>query len=194
MSRIAPVEPPYSQDVQAVFDRIMPAGVPPLRLFTTLARSERVYRRFNAGSLLDRGTLTLRQRELVIDRTCALNGCAYEWGVHIAFFAERVGLTPPEIEALAAPEIRDDDWPAEEAALLHLCDALHLTSRISKEAGTGSPRISATSRSSNSSPWPASTGRSPISRTGWRSSRKPLARHCPARYREPDSPGAAKRC
>lgn len=130
MSRIAPVEPPYSQDVQAVFDRIMPAGVPPLRLFTTLARSERVYRKFNAGGLLDRGSLTLRQRELAIDRTCALNGCAYEWGVHIAFFAERVGLTPSGIEALAEPAIRDDDWPAEEAALLHLCDALHAASRI----------------------------------------------------------------
>lgn len=130
MPRIAPVEPPYSEGMQAVLDRIMPTGVPPLRLFTTLARSERVYRKFNAGSLLDRGTLTLRQRELAIDRTCALNGCAYEWGVHIAFFAERVGLTPSEIEALAAPEINANEWPAEEAALLEMCDALHAASRI----------------------------------------------------------------
>ena len=32
------------------------------------------------GSLLDKGTLSLRQREIVIDRTCALNQCEYEMG------------------------------------------------------------------------------------------------------------------
>jgi len=131
MPRIAPVEPPYSDEVQAVFDRIMPPGVAPLRLFRTLARSERVYRKFNAGSLLDRGSLSLRQRELAIDRTCALNGCAYEWGVHIAFFAERVKLTAQEVDALARPRINLAAWPDDEAAILALCEELHATSRIS---------------------------------------------------------------
>ena len=46
-----------------------------------------------AGGLLDKGPLSLRQREIVIDRTTARLGCEYEWGVHIALFAERVGFT-----------------------------------------------------------------------------------------------------
>ena len=77
MPRIAPLEPPYAADVQASFDAIMGAGVEPLILFRTLAVSERAWRKFRAGSLLDRGPLSLRERELVIDRTCALAGCEY---------------------------------------------------------------------------------------------------------------------
>jgi hypothetical protein len=75
-TRVAPVTPPYSPELQAVFDRIMPPGVPPLLLFTTLARVPRVYEHFRAGSLLDRGPVSLRQREIVIDRTCARCGCS----------------------------------------------------------------------------------------------------------------------
>src|SRR5271155_5934875 len=91
--RVDPVAPPYTPDLQAVFDKIMPPGVPPLSLFTTLARVPRVYDRFRAGSLLDRGPVSLRHREIVIDRTCARWGGGYELGVHLAFFGERVGLT-----------------------------------------------------------------------------------------------------
>jgi len=46
--RVAPVSPPYPAELQAGFDRIMPSGVPPLRLFTTLARVPRIYDRFRA--------------------------------------------------------------------------------------------------------------------------------------------------
>jgi hypothetical protein len=35
--RIEPAGTPYPAEVQAVFDKILPPGVPPLRLFTTLA-------------------------------------------------------------------------------------------------------------------------------------------------------------
>ena len=93
MSRIAPLNPPYAPEIQAAFDAIMPPGVPPLVLFRTLAVNERIYQRFRAGGLLDRGLLTLRQREIVIDRTCAVNRCEYEWGVHIAVFAAKAKLT-----------------------------------------------------------------------------------------------------
>src|SRR5258708_39855945 len=95
--RVEPVPSPFPPELQAVFDRIMPPGIPPLALFTTLARVPRVYDRFRAGSLLDRGPIALRHREIVINRTCARCGCAYEWGVHVAFFAQRVVLTPEQI-------------------------------------------------------------------------------------------------
>src|SRR5688500_9808087 len=69
--RISPATAPFSPKVQAAFDAIMPPGMKPLTLFTTLARDERLLRKFFAGSLLDEGHLTLRQREIVIDRTAA---------------------------------------------------------------------------------------------------------------------------
>src|SRR5271154_7322601 len=97
--RVEPLSAPFAPELQAVFDKIMPPGVAPLSLFTTLARVPRVYERFRAGGLLDRGPVSLRHREIVIDRTCARCGCTYEWGVHVAFFAARVGLTPEQVRA-----------------------------------------------------------------------------------------------
>ncbi len=129
MPRIAPLSPPYAPDVQAAFDKIMPPGVDPLVLFRILAINGRVYQRFNAGGLLDRGLLTLRQREIVIDRTCALNRCEYEWGVHIALFAAKVKFTPRQIEATV--DGGDADWTADEQVLLDMCEELDRTRHVS---------------------------------------------------------------
>jgi alkylhydroperoxidase family enzyme len=128
MSRLPPLAPPYAAEVQASFDAIMPPGAPPLALFRTLATSERAWRKFRAGSLLDRGPLSLRQRELVIDRVCARAGCEYEWGVHIAIFAEAARLTPEEVAATNAP-LDTAQWSPAEAALLAAVDALHDNNR-----------------------------------------------------------------
>src|SRR6201985_1676222 len=98
MSRIAGLEPPYAPEIQEQFDRIM-RGAPPLTLFRVMASNARAWEKFRAGSLLDRGPLSLREREIVIDRTCALNGCEYEWGVHVATFAQAARLTEAEIRA-----------------------------------------------------------------------------------------------
>ena len=48
--RVEPVPSPFPPELQAVFDRIMPPGVPPLELFTTLARVPRIYDRFRAAA------------------------------------------------------------------------------------------------------------------------------------------------
>ena len=128
--RVEPVVPPYPPELQAIFDRIMPPGVPPLSLFTTLARVPRVYERFRAGSLLDRGPLSLRHREIVIDRTCARCGCAYEWGVHVAFFAQRVALTPEQVRSTLRGDAADPTWSAAERLLIRLVDELHDSASI----------------------------------------------------------------
>jgi hypothetical protein len=91
--RITPVEPPFSEPVRAALDRIMPEGVPPLTLFRALAVNERVFLRTMAGGLLDRGSITLRDREIVILRTCARLGSEYEWGVHVSFFGGKAKLS-----------------------------------------------------------------------------------------------------
>src|ERR1700741_109741 len=119
-ARVEPLAPPYAPELQAMFDKIMPAGVPPLSLFTTLARVPRVYERFRAGGLIDRGPVALRHREIVIDRTCARCGCAYEWGVHVSFFADRVGLTEEQRAATVHGGGGDRVWSREEKLLIRL--------------------------------------------------------------------------
>lgn len=124
MSRIAPLEPPYPSEVQQQFDRIM-RGAPPLVLFRVMAAHPRAWEKFRGGSLLDRGPLSLREREIVIDRTCALNGCEYEWGVHVATFAEAAHLTEAQVRATVLGKADADCWSAAEQALLAAVDALH---------------------------------------------------------------------
>ena len=124
MPRIAPAEPPYEPAIAAELERIMPKGVPPLVLFRTLARSPRVFAKMFAGGLLDKGPLSLRQREIVIDRTTARLGCEYEWGIHIAFFAERVGFGETETGATLHGPANAACWTPDEQALLGLVDDL----------------------------------------------------------------------
>jgi alkylhydroperoxidase family enzyme len=133
VARMEPVTAPYPPELQKVFDAIMPAGVPPLTLFTTLARVPRIWERFRAGSLLDRGAVSLRHREIVIDRTCARCGCAYEWGVHVAFFAQRVTLTAEQLRATWHGGADDSVWSDEERLLIRLVDELHDSSTISED-------------------------------------------------------------
>lgn len=133
MSRVAPLEPPYPDDVQASFDRVMPPGVAPLVLFRTLARSSRAWRKFRAASLLDDGPLPLRCRELVILRVCARTGCEYEWGVHVTVFAEAAGLDAATVEATRHVPLTTDRWSDAERALLAAVDALHERATLSDD-------------------------------------------------------------
>ena len=133
MPRIAPLEPPYPVEIQKAFDAIMPPGVAPLVLFTTLARNARVFERFRAGSLLDKGSITLREREIVIDRTTARCGSEYEWGVHVRYFASKAGLTGDQVRATAHGTADDSVWTPREALLIRLVDALHDEARLGDE-------------------------------------------------------------
>src|SRR5258708_2400692 len=124
MSRIAPLQSPYSPEIQAQFERIM-RGAPPLTLFRVVASNPRAWEKFRAGSLLDSGPLSLREREIVIDRTCALTGCEYEWGVHVAIFAEAAHLTEEQVRATVLGGADAPCWSAAEQALIAAVDALH---------------------------------------------------------------------
>jgi alkylhydroperoxidase family enzyme len=129
-ARIAPAQPPFPADVQGWLDRTMPAGQPPLVLFSTLARDQRLFGKFFSAGLLDRGHLTLRQRELVIHRTTALNRSEYEWGVHVAVFAARVQLTPQQLHSTVHGNPDDACWSDEDRLLLRFCDALQTRSTL----------------------------------------------------------------
>jgi alkylhydroperoxidase family enzyme len=74
---------------------------------------------------LDRGPLSIREREIVIDRTCARTGCEYEWGVHVATFADAAHLTEAQIRATVRGGADAPCWSAAEQALVAAVDALH---------------------------------------------------------------------
>ena len=133
-ARLAPLDPPYGPELQAFFGRIMPPGIPPLVLFTTLARDARLFERFRGGSLLDKGHLTLRQREIVIGRVTAQCSCEYEWGVHVAFFAERAGLDGVMQRSMVFGSGEDPCWTDAERAIIRACDQLHATADLSDAA------------------------------------------------------------
>jgi 4-carboxymuconolactone decarboxylase len=129
--RIPPLEPPYAPELAEELAAMMPPGAPPLLLFRTLAHNPRVLGKIRSGNLLDRGSLARRDRELVILRTTARCGCAYEWGVHAAFFGARVGLGEAELRATVRGGPEDPAFGEREASLVRLADELHESARLS---------------------------------------------------------------
>src|SRR5262245_49528046 len=134
MTRIAPASPPYEPHIASELQRIMPPGLEPLLLFRTLAKSPRVFGKIFASGYLDKGPFSLRQREILIDRTTARLGCEYEWGVHAALFAKRVDFGEPEIEAIVRGPSDAACWSPDERALTALVDDLRSEERrVGKE-------------------------------------------------------------
>lgn len=128
-SRIPPLDAPYPAEAAAVLRRMMPGEEEPLALFRMYARHvplAEALHGWGSYELSRRLHLGLRDREIVIDRTCALCGCEYEWGVHVARFAPRAGLTPEQIASLTHGSSADPCWTAErDRLLLDAADALH---------------------------------------------------------------------
>jgi len=134
--RIAPLEAPFDPETAAELDRWMPSGaaMPPLALFRTLATDLPLAQAMHPlGSFLlsRRFALSLREREIVIDRVCARCGCAYEWGVHVAAFGAAAALDGQQVAATCAPVAPRGVWSAREELLLHAVDELHDDGRIS---------------------------------------------------------------
>ena len=123
--RIAPLVPPYDDGQAELIERMGP----PIALFRVLARRPDLARGITEWGhyyLSRRSALTLRQRELVIDRVTALCGADYEWGVHVDAFADKAGLTDDQVRSLASGHHRDACWPdPADRAVLAAVDALH---------------------------------------------------------------------
>ena len=134
--RVEALQPPYDEAVQASFNLIMPDGVPPLNIFRTVGNNARVLSRMVQGGLLDLGSVTIAQRELVILRACANCRAEYEWGVHVAAFGEKAGFSAQQIAATCDPQVSDVLWSAEQQVLLRAVDELHQSADLSDEAWT----------------------------------------------------------
>jgi hypothetical protein len=128
-SRILPLEPPFRPEVDALLRKMMPEGLPPIALFRTFVHNlpmSEAMSGWGGYELSRRLSLSMRDREVVIDRTCARCGCEYEWGVHVAFFAERVGLDTVQVMSLTRGSAEDPCWIEErDRLLIRAVDALH---------------------------------------------------------------------
>jgi 4-carboxymuconolactone decarboxylase len=136
--RIAPLEPPYEPEVAEQLARWMPPGaeIEPLALFRTLNVHRELSSRMRplgAGILGARAKVPLALRELMIDRTCALAGAEYEWGVHASAFGAAAGLDEHRLRATATGGSAEDCWQPEESIVLALAEELHETSGIGDE-------------------------------------------------------------
>ena len=134
--RIAPLSPPYEPDIATALAKWMPPGsaLEPLTLFRTLYQNPYLSNRMRplgAGILGSQSSLERREREIVIDRTCACCGCEYEWGIHIAAFGTTVGLDRTQLEDTAHETVDDALWSERERVLMRVVDELHETATIS---------------------------------------------------------------
>ena len=125
--RVEPLEAPYADDTAAALQLLGP----PIVLFRVLAR--RPQRALGIAGwghyYLSRDVaLSLRQRELVIDRTTALCGADYEWAVHVAYFRQKAALSEAQLLSLASGSHRDPCWTdVADSAVLQAVDDLHRT-------------------------------------------------------------------
>jgi len=134
--RIAPVEPPYESDVMDELARWMPKGAPvePLALFRTLARHLPLAQamlplgKFLLGT---KATLSMHEREIVIQRVCARLSCEYEWGVHATFFGAPAGIDERTMKATVLGRPDDATWRGTDALLVRLVDELHYGACVS---------------------------------------------------------------
>ncbi|HTX94670.1 MAG TPA: carboxymuconolactone decarboxylase family protein [Mycobacterium sp.] len=112
----------------AQLHKMMPPGVAPIALFRTVVRNlpmAEAMTLWGSYELSRALSLSLRDREIVINRTCARCGCEYEWGVHVAFFAERARLDRDQVRSLTHGSPGDPCWTAaRDRLLMRAVDAL----------------------------------------------------------------------
>jgi hypothetical protein len=88
-----------------ILEKVMPRGVPPLSLFTTMARDERLFGKFFAASLLDTAAPRVDHRSNHRAVWIRVRG-----GVHMAFLGARAGFSAEQIEALVHGTAKDECW------------------------------------------------------------------------------------
>lgn len=134
MSRIDPLQPPYDAETGEQLRAMMPPDTPPIALFRTFAKNLPMTRAMRGWGSYELGqglSLSLRDREIVIDRTCARCGCEYEWGVHVAYFAAKARLGRDQLASLSGGGPDDACWTAQRDRLLvSAVDALHDNSDV----------------------------------------------------------------
>lgn len=137
---VSPLKPPFAPEQTVLLNKWMPPGAPfePLTLFRVLARNQTLMDSMlplGRHFLGSKSTLSIRDREILILRTCFLNNCEYEWGVHVAGFAALAELSDAEIRDTCSQHTSDTLWSDNEVLLLGLCHELIHSKKLTKSLG-----------------------------------------------------------
>jgi AhpD family alkylhydroperoxidase len=136
--------PPYDEKVQQAFDKVNLGPLSPQNFLRVLAHHPRLLGNVVAlgGSLMYKGELTERQRELAIFRVAVRTRCDYEWAMHRALFAERCKITDEELVALRhGAAATGSCFTEQEQLLIAAVDELHDTSTISDKTWQAMAKI-----------------------------------------------------
>lgn len=132
--RLAPREPPYPAEIDELLSSYPQGPEGPIRLFRTIAHSERALRKIGSAGLLDKGSpLAMKHREIVILRTSYKLQTAYEWGIHVQAFSQYVGLNAEQVADTCRTPVTRALWQSEELVLLATTDELCDTASLSDE-------------------------------------------------------------
>lgn len=123
--------PQISAEAQRLLERIVPPPYRPPLLYYEIAANEAVIRQLVEGpiaglrGMLHTGQISNADRELCILRVTARRGAAHEWGVHVAYFGARCGLTRSQIEATASGAVAPEPpWTDRQRAVLAIAEAV----------------------------------------------------------------------
>lgn len=133
MNILAPRSEPYPEHITAVLDRYPRQHGYLLELFRVFAQSPRFLTRCVPNLLDGESPLSLRERELVILRTCSNRDCEYEWGVHVAIFGRAADWSEQQIAATRREDPSAGCWTARESLLLEVVDRLCADGRLGGE-------------------------------------------------------------
>ena len=126
--------PPYALEEEAALaNNAFKDGLSPLNLRRALVHDPKLFVAFQAmaQTVLFKGSLPEREREIAIMRTGVLTRSEYEWGMHVSIYAERCGLTDQQVDDLTADDIRQELWTPRERLIVRMVDELHQYSTIS---------------------------------------------------------------
>jgi 4-carboxymuconolactone decarboxylase len=134
--RIAPLTAPFDAELEERLKTMSPPGATDfLALFRILAVNPlladraTVLGRYFLGR---KAGLPLRDREVVIDRTCARCGAEYEWGVHVTAFAAAANFSDAQIADIAILTSPGASLTARDRLLVRMVDELHASCDISE--------------------------------------------------------------
>jgi alkylhydroperoxidase family enzyme len=137
MARIDPLpEGQWGDDVSPILGTTPPGAEAPLghlNIFATLARHPELFKAWLpfGGYLLTAGTLSGRERELLILRTALNCDSPYEWGQHVRISLAG-GIEREAIDrVVAGPDA--PGWSDSESALLRAADELHSAAKIADD-------------------------------------------------------------
>ncbi len=122
--------PELSEESQALLRRLVPPPNRPPLLYLAMAANPAVLRAYAEGpilglrGLLHTGQMSPADRELCILRVTAQCRAEHEWGVHVAYFGKRSGLTASQVEATVTDRTPEPGWTARQRAIIVIADSV----------------------------------------------------------------------